>query len=219
MQDVYFFVAGPMLWLAAAVFFGGCAFRLAALLIQIRRKEAFIFSYLSLRYGLRSILRWMTPFATVNWRRHPLLTVVVFVFHICLVVTPLFLGAHVILFDAAWNFSWGALPDRWADIMTLTVMGSVVFFAVRRIKAAEVRYVTSVADYVLLGLVAAPFVTGFVAYHQWFQYQLFLVLHIVSGELMLAAIPFTRLSHMLFALLTRAYTGSEFGAVRHARDW
>jgi hypothetical protein len=36
---------------------------------------------------------------------------------------------------------------------------------------------------------------------------------------MLAVIPFTRLVHMVFAPLTRAYMGSEFGGVRHAQDW
>ena len=72
---------------------------------------------------------------------------------------------------------------------------------------------------VAAGGLAAPFVTGFVAYHQWINYPLFLNLHILSGEIMLAAIPFTRLSHMIFAPFTRAYMGSEFGAVRHAKDW
>jgi nitrate reductase gamma subunit len=67
--------------------------------------------------------------------------------------------------------------------------------------------------------VAAPFITGFLVYYQWFGYQTLLILHILSGEIMLVAIPFTRLSHMLFAPLTRAYMGSEFGGVRHAKDW
>ena len=93
------------------------------------------------------------------------------------------------------------------------------FFLVRRIKLPEVRYLTSASDYVLLGMVAAPFVTGFVAYHQWIDYPFFMVLHILSGEILLMAIPFTRLSHMLFSPFTRAYMGSEFGSVRHARDW
>jgi hypothetical protein len=44
-------------------------------------------------------------------------------------------------------------------------------------------------------------------------------MHILSGEVMLAAIPFTRLSHMLFFPFTRGYMGSEFGGVRHAKDW
>ena len=66
---------------------------------------------------------------------------------------------------------------------------------------------------------AAPFITGFLAYHQWFAYPVLMILHVITGEIMLVAIPFTRLSHMLFAPLTRAYMGSEFGKVRHARDW
>jgi nitrate reductase gamma subunit len=82
-----------------------------------------------------------------------------------------------------------------------------------------VRYVTSASDYIILAIVAAPFITGFLAYYQWFGYQFFLNLHILTGEIMLVAIPFTRLSHMLFAPLTRAYMGSEFGGVRHAKDW
>jgi nitrate reductase gamma subunit len=94
-----------------------------------------------------------------------------------------------------------------------------VFFLVRRLVKPEVQYVTSASDYIILAIVAAPFITGFLAYYQWFGYQIFMILHIISGEIMLVAIPFTRLSHMLFAPLTRAYMGSEFGAVRHAKDW
>jgi nitrate reductase gamma subunit len=62
-------------------------------------------------------------------------------------------------------------------------------------------------------------VTGFWAYHQFPAYRLMFILHMLSGEFVLAAIPFTRLSHMLYAVFTRGYIGSEFGAVRHARDW
>jgi len=79
--------------------------------------------------------------------------------------------------------------------------------------------VTSVSDYALLGLVAAPFVTGLLAYFQLGDVRVMTLAHILSGELMLGAIPFTRISHMLYAPLTRAYLGSEFGGVRHARDW
>ncbi len=41
----------------------------------------------------------------------------------------------------------------------------------------------------------------------------------LAGELMLVAIPFTKLSHMLVFAFTRAYMGSEFGSVRNSRDW
>jgi nitrate reductase gamma subunit len=152
-------------------------------------------------------------------RRHPVITIVTFVFHICLVVTPLFLLAHVTLIEESWNLSWWSLSENAAIIMTLLVIACCVFFLVRRLVSPEVQYVTSASDYWILAIVAAPFITGFLAYYQWFGYPTMVILHILSGEIMLVAIPFTRLSHMLFAPLTRAYMGSEFGGVRQARDW
>jgi nitrate reductase gamma subunit len=123
------------------------------------------------------------------------------------------------LWEESWNISWWFLPDNVADIMTLIVIGSCIFFGVRRLRQPEVRYLTSSSDFVILGIVAAPFITGFWTYHQWIGHQWMLLLHILSGEIMLAAIPFTRLSHMIFFVFTRGYIGSEFGAVRHAKDW
>ncbi|MBW1867359.1 MAG: hypothetical protein JRI38_06405 [Deltaproteobacteria bacterium] len=111
------------------------------------------------------------------------------------------------------------MPDTAADIMTVLVILVCLFFLGRRLFLREVKYLTSVSDYVILGLVAAPFITGFWAYHQWPGYTIMMIAHMLAGEILLAAIPFTKLSHMLFFPFTRGYIGSEFGAVRHARDW
>ena len=219
MLDVYQFVSGPLLWLAFIVFIGGSLYRLISLLVLVHRKERFIYSYMSWKYSLRSILRWSTPFATENMRSHPGMTIVAFAFHVCLLLTPLFLLAHIVLIEESWNLSWWTLPNGLADAMTLIVIAGCIFFFVRRLTNPEVQYVTSASDFILLAIVIAPFVTGFLAYYQWFGYKFFVITHILAGEVMLVAIPFTRLSHMLTAPLTRAYMGSEFGGVRHARDW
>ena len=219
MHSLYNIVSGPLVWLAFAIFIGGSIYRLISLIVLVHKKEPFIYSYMSLKYGLRSILRWSTPFATENMRKHPALTIVAFAFHICLILTPIFLLAHVTLVDESWNLSWWTLPDGAAEIMSLIVIAGCVFFLVRRLVNPEVQYVTSASDYIILAIVAAPFITGVLAYYQWFGYQYFMILHIISGEIMLVAIPLTRLSHMFYAPLTRAYMGSEFGGVRHARDW
>ena len=219
MNSLYNFVSGPLAWVAFVIFIVGSLYRLIRLLMQVHKKEKFIYTYMSWKYSLRSIFHWITPFGTTNWRRHPVLTIVTFAFHICLIITPIFLLAHVVLWDEAFGVNWWFLPDNLAIVMTLIVIAGCVFFLVRRLVSPEVQYVTSASDYVILAIVAAPFITGFLAYYQWFGYPFFMVLHVVSGEVMLIAIPFTRLSHMLFAPLTRAYMGSEFGGVRHARDW
>jgi nitrate reductase gamma subunit len=219
MHSLYNFVSGPLAWLAFIIFFGGSLYRLITLFVLVHKKERFIYSYMSWKYGLRSILRWITPFGTENMRRHPMLTIVTFAFHICLLLAPIFLMAHVMMIDESWNLSWWTLPDGAAKIMTVIVIASCVFFLIRRLVSPEVQYVTSASDYAILAIVAAPFITGLLAYYQWLDYQVMVILHILSGEIMLVSIPFTRLSHMLFAPLTRAYMGSEFGGVRHARDW
>lgn len=219
MREIYTFVSGPLAWLAFILFFGGCLYRLVRLFMLVKEKEPFIFTYMSWKYSFRSIFHWIIPFGTVNWRRHPVLTVVTFLFHIGLVIAPIFLLAHVILLDEALSLSWWTLPDAWADVLTVVVIIGCVFFLVRRLTQPEVKFVTSASDFVILTIVAAPFITGFIAYHQWIDYPVMMVLHVVAGEVLLVAIPFTRLSHMLFSPFTRAYMGSEFGKVRHARDW
>jgi nitrate reductase gamma subunit len=219
MHSIYNFVSGPLVWVAFIVFILGCLYRLIRMIWMTYKKEQFIFSYMSLKYSLRSILHWITPFGTVNMRKHPVMTIVTFVFHICLFVAPIFLLSHIILVDESWNLSWPALPDSTADIMTILVIIACIFFLVRRIISREVQFVTSASDYGILAVVVAPFLTGFYAYYQFPGYPVAMILHIVSGEIMLIAIPFTRLSHMIFSVFTRSYTGSEFGGVRHARDW
>jgi len=219
MHALYAWVSGPLVWIAFLVFIGGTIYRLGRLLGLAHRKERFLFTYISLPHSLRSIAHWSLPFATTNMRLHPVMTIVTFLFHICLLVTPLFLSAHVIMWDEAWNFDWWTLPDGLADVMTLVVIGGAIFFLVRRLKLPEVRYVTSASDFVILAITVMPFLSGFMAYHQWFGYRFWIILHIISGAVMLMAIPFSRLFHMFMAPLTRAYMGSEFGKIRQAKDW
>lgn len=219
MDSLYNFVRGPLLWIAFLIFAGGSIFKLSSMFTLISKKERFIYSYMSWKYSFRSIFNWLIPFRAMIWRKNPVLTMVTFSFHLCLVLAPLFLFAHVMLFSEAFGLKWWTFPDYLVDIMTIVVIAGLVFFLVRRIIRPEVRFVTSASDFVILIIVAAPFVTGFFAYHQYFNYQWMMILHVFSGAFLLVIIPFTRLSHMLFSPFTRAYIGSEFGGVRHAKDW
>ena len=215
----YDFLIGPLVWVSFLVFIGGSLYRVGSLLSRTRKVKA-VSRYISIRYTLRSILHWVIPFASTNMRKHPWFTIVSFVFHICLILTPLVLLAHNDLWRDAWKIRFWSAPEVVADAMTLAVISCVVIFGLRRIITPEVRFVTFASDFVILAVVAAPFVSGYLASHQLlFDYKLMVALHILFGEIMLIAIPFTRLSHMLFFWLTRAYTGSDFGAVRHSRDY
>jgi len=218
-NSIYNFVSGPLVWLAFIVFIGGSIYRIWNLISLVNKKEKYIYTFMSFKYSLRSIMHWITPFATVNWRKRPVMTIITFVFHAGLVIMPFFVSAHVIMFHNAWGFSWGSLPESFTDAVTLLVIIACVIFLLRRLVLREVKFLTDASDYGILLMAAAPFITGFMAYHNIWNYHFWIILHILSGEIMLVAIPFTRLSHMLYAVFTRSYIGSEFGKVRHARDW
>lgn len=219
MYTLYKIVSGPMAWLSFSIFIGGFICRVWELYRVAMRKERFLFSHLSVKYSLRSLVRWFTPFSTMNMRMNPVLTVVSFVFHACIIALPLFLLSHVVLWEEAWGIHWWVLPDNIADGMTFVVLLACFFFALRRILQSKVRYVSTPMDFIFLILVALPFATGFYCYHQWPGYAVMLILHMLSGEIVLAVVPFTRLGHMIYVLFTRSYMGSEFGAVRHAKDF
>ena len=215
---MYEFVSGPLALISIIVFIGGGGYQLISMIL-LAKKDKIIYPYMSLKFSLRSILHWVVPFAATNMRKQPEMTVTTFAFHIGLVLMPLFLLPHNILIESAWGIRWWALPKGVADAMTLIVIFAGIVLFIRRISNPVIRFVTSPSDYVLLAIALAPFITGFLAYHHLLPYQQMSMIHMLTGELMLIAIPFTRLAHMLYFVFTRAYMGSEFGAVRNAKDW
>ena len=215
---MYEFVSGPLVWIAFIIFIGGSLYRLLYMLSGAK-KDITLFRHMSVEHSLASLLHWLIPFNNQYMRKRPIFTIISFTFHICLLVTPVFLLAHVILFDESWNVSWLSLPNAVADWMTIIVVAGAVFYAYRRLTDPVVKNVTDGSDFLLLAITALPFITGFLAYHQWFGSKTMLILHILAGELMLIAIPFTRLSHMLFFVFTRALFGSEQGYWKNSKDW
>jgi nitrate reductase gamma subunit len=215
---MYEFARGPLVWIALTVFVVGCLYRLIWMFVMAKKDKS-VYPYMSLKYGLRSLLHWIIPFGSLNMRMRPVMTIVTFAFHICLVLTPIFLLAHVMLWNESWGISWWTLPEGAADVMTIVVILGCAFFVGRRLKLPEVKNVTDYSDYLLIAIILAPFVTGFIASQQWFAYRTMLIIHMWTGAIMLMAIPFTRLSHMLYFVFTRMYMGSEYGAVRNAKDW
>ncbi|MBW1988322.1 MAG: respiratory nitrate reductase subunit gamma [Deltaproteobacteria bacterium] len=219
MTKAYVFAAGPLLWVSVIVFAAGCLLRLGRLAWLARKKDRPVYAYMSAHYALRSIGRWLVPMGTESMRKHPVTTVVSFAFHAAVVLVPLFLFAHVLLFYEAFGISWWTLPEEAAYAGTLVVLAGLVYFFARRLIRPEVRYLSGPADFALLVLVALPFATGLWAFHHGPGVRVVMLLHVLSGEALLAAIPFTKLSHMFLFPFLRGYMGSEFGSVRHARDW
>lgn len=215
---MYEFVTGPLAWLTFVIFFVGIIYRVIWYFKGLHWQMDRVAYRPHMKHGLkgaaRSIIFWMFPFGSAGWRSKPILTILFFVFHIGLVFTPIFLQAHNVLLQERWGFSLWTISDCTADALTVMMLIAAVLLVLRRIGIPEVRIITSAYDYLLLAISTAPFITGFIAYHQYGNHEFWLILHIICGEIMLIAIPFTKLSHVVLFFCTRAQLGMDFGIKR-----
>jgi nitrate reductase gamma subunit len=215
---MYAFVTGPLAWIAFTVFFVGLVWRGIWYVRGLDWRLDRVSYGENLGYGIRgaarSIVRWLIPYGTHSWRFYSGYTAAVFIFHIGLLVTPVFLLAHNLLLEERWGVRLPALPEALADTLTVAVLAAAVVIVLRRIALPEVRILTKFQDILLLLAAVTPFWTGFLAYHQVEPYRFWLIAHILAGELLLVVIPLTKLSHFLLFFLSRAQLGMDFGIKR-----
>ncbi len=213
MMALHHLLSGPMVWIAVGVFMAGTVWQIVRFFLFTRKhplrprrvatkkntvdheKKALI-DRSSFKYRLTR-LRLTLP------GRRPFFTLMTTFFHLSLLVLPFFIQGHTMMVGFATEIYVPALPDVLVDLLTLLTLLWVFIFFIRRMCIREVRAITSFSDFAMLGLAAAPFLTGFMAYHQFFDYRTMLVLHMAAGELMLMLIPFTRMIHMLYFFLNR----------------
>ena len=135
-MDFYEVVRGPLAIAAILVFIFGSLYRIVAMLVEAR-KDKVVYPYMTVKHSLRSLLHWVVPFGSVNMRKRPVMTIVSFVFHICLVLAPLVVLAHAVLWFESYQISWWSIPETITDVMTVLVVLACVFFFVRRITQAR----------------------------------------------------------------------------------
>jgi nitrate reductase gamma subunit len=216
--SLYTLVRGPLVWIAFLVFFGGSVYKIREMYMLAKGEKA-VLPFIDGQATLRSLMHWLVPFASRNWRIRWPVTILTFTFHIGLVFTPIFLLSHNVLVYESWGITWWTLPEGLADVITLLVIFSCVAFLMRRLFSPEVKFVTFSSDFLILAISFLPFLTGFLAYHQWLlPYKAMVILHMIFGEAMLIAIPFTRLGHMFYFFMTRSWMGSQF-ALWSSKDW
>lgn len=215
---MYQFVTGPLAWIAFAVFFIGITVRAVLYIRGLNWQMDRVAYRPHMRHGIRGAVRsigyWLLPYGTQSWRNNPFFTLLVFLLHIGLLITPVFLLGHNVLLQERWGFSLPTLSEGTADLLTILVIVSAVFLVLRRIALTEVRIITDAYDYLMVAVAVAPFITGLIAHYQVGNYQFWLILHILCGELLLIAIPFTKLSHFVLFFMSRAQLGMDYGIKR-----
>ncbi len=215
-MDFYSFVEGPLLWIAFLTFIIGSLMKAALFLYVSQKMDKIIYQHFSMKYILATLGRWLLPL-NKDVVKNPIFTISGYVFHICLIVIPIWFSGHVMLWEESrFEWYWTSIPSELADWMTLIFLAIALFFLLRRIFSADIRLISTFSDYLLIILTALPFLTGYFLAHGTADDIGFLgdnmqIIHILSGELMLIIIPFTKLSHFILFFFSRGVTAIEFG--------
>lgn len=127
-------------------------------------------------------------------------------FHVGLILVPLFLIEHVALWHRGTGISWPTIGQSFADGLTLLTILMVIALLFGRLSNRTARSLTRVQDVVLLVLIALPFLSGFLASHPTlnpFNYFATMLVHVLSANLVMCLIPFTKLCHSVIIPLTQ----------------
>jgi len=147
--------------------------------------------------NLKLFIEWMLPVGHI-YRNKPIMSICSFVFHIGLLIVPIFLLSHIDLWKRNIGISWPGIPMWLADILTISTLFCIAVLFVFRIINQSTRALSSGSDYLLLICVAIPFATGFMAVHPTFNlftYNAVLLLHVLSSELIFIILPHSKLVH------------------------
>ena len=147
---------------------------------------------------LADTARWFFPYKKVQPQL--VFTIASLLFHVSVIVTPIFLAAHIGLWERGVGISWAAIPQTAADYLTLIAIASAAVLFIKRVSARATRALSRPQDYLLPLLIMVPFVSGYLAMHPGmnpFQYNSTMFVHVMSGNVLLALIPFSKLSHVV----------------------
>ena len=160
----------------------------------------------TLPYGtvLKATLLWLFPFNKMNNRiGYSILSIV---FHVGLMVTPIFLSAHILLWKRGIGLSWWGLPGNLADTLTVITIAACIGLFIGRVANRHSRYISRFQDFTLLILLGLIFISGFIAGRPElnpFPYRAMMLVHVMCGNITFVLLPFTKLAHAVLLPTTQ----------------
>ena len=204
-------VRGPGLNLAVGIFVLGVLWRLFEIYSLGRKKDLSAPRAAPGASGLRTILRRTLP-AEGMLKKAPVTYIAGGVFHIGLAIVVLLFAPHIKLIQSLIGVSWPALPSQFIDLITIVTLVAMLVLLADRIMNPVKRFLSTFEDWFTWTLTFLPLLTGWLAVrHLLLPYTAMLALHIISVELLLVFLPFTKLFHAFTVFGSRWFNGTVNG--------
>jgi nitrate reductase gamma subunit len=203
------FARGPLFAVTFLIMVLGLARHLLIQLVLIVRGRRLL-RRVPWRTILGDVLTWALPVRHLV-RGTVVFTVVSFLFHLGVVLVPVFLADHIALWERFLGVDLPAFSVPVADLLTLLAIGCGLLLLGYRIVVPRARALSRPGDYLVLLVVMLPAVSGFLAAHPAcnpLPWQAMMLIHLLSAEALFVIVPFSKLAHMVlfpFERLSQAY--------------
>jgi hypothetical protein len=211
------FARGPLFYASLLIFVGGMTYRLVRVLMlgwsrdrvpaKGSKAGGVIITY------LKAVLIWpFIPWVKRTYSKNPVIYLAGGLFHLSLFIV-IFLGtAHMLVWKSLLGFGWPTLPLPIVDWLAAVGIVAMLALIIHRVTHPVMKLLTGPAEVSNWLIVFIPMVTGYMmTHHLWFPYEVLFSLHMLSVDLLLIWIPFSRISHFIFYFFSRTIHGQEFG--------
>jgi nitrate reductase gamma subunit len=200
-------VRGPGLDIAVGIFLLGVLWRLIEIYTLGRKKDLAAPRHAAGASGLHTVFRRSLPPPGLL-QRTPVSYIGGYVFHIGLAIVVFLFAPHIQLVTNLTRLSWPGLPSQFIDLVAVVTMAAMVVMLVDRINKPAKRFLSTFEDWFTWAVTFLPVLTGWMAVqHLLLPYTAMLALHILSAEILLAVLPFTKLFHGFTLFGSRWYNG------------
>ncbi len=210
--ELLMWAKGPGLQLATLIMLLGLSMRVFQILVLKRPPDlSEARNQNIMAAGIKTIFRRFFPVQTME-KSGRFLFISGYIFHIGLFVIILFFIPHIELIDGAFGISWPGLHSSFVDAVTVITMLTLIAVLLNRVWHPVLRMLSTFEDYFTWVLTFLPLLTGYLAFHHMLlPYNTMLAIHILTVELLMVCIPFTKLSHMVTLFFARWYNGAIAG--------
>ncbi|TKJ36574.1 hypothetical protein CEE37_14945 [candidate division LCP-89 bacterium B3_LCP] len=157
---------------------------------------------------IQKTLMWLFPIKHL-WTKRPFYGLISVLFHVGLLIVPLFLAAHVLMWKNSVGFAWFSIPRGLADWLTIIVIVTGIVLFLMRASSKAGRALSRKQDYIWPLLLVVPFITGYICSNSAIgpaAYQLMMMVHVYSANLIMLMIPFTKIAHCILVPLSQLVT-------------
>lgn len=205
--ELLIWARGPGLALAFAIGVFGVVLRVIEIQALGRKADLAKARDVTPGSGWRTILSRSLP-PPGMLQRAPLTYLGGYVFHIGFVIVVLAFAPHIEVIRGIFGIRWPGMPNLFIDLATIAAIVAMIAVLAGRIVNPVKRLLSGFGDWFAWALTFAPLATGYAAFHHMTEdYTLLLAIHVLSIDLLLALLPFTKLFHVASLFMARWYNG------------